>query len=69
MNEGDKVKVFFEMTITSIHENKECPDRAFICGNVFLGGVHESHTKFPDLIKEAYVSGIPISRVVPIEAE
>lgn len=63
MKIGDKVKVEFEMMISSTSYNYDHPDRSFICGDVLLDGHHESHDKYPFLKKEAFASGIPISKV------
>lgn len=59
MHVGDKVLVSFEVTITSINDDKDFGDRSFICGNIDLG----EHERMPGKRKTAYVSGIPMSTV------
>ena len=57
---GSKVRVSFEMTVTSISDHPDFGNRAFICGDVDLG----EHEKRPGARRLAYVSGVPIVAIV-----
>lgn len=56
---GDKVRVSFDIEITSVSDSPEFGNRAFICGLVYLG----EHEKHLGIRKVAYVSGVPILAV------
>lgn len=56
---GDRVRVLFEIEITSVSDHPDFGDRAFICGDVDLG----AHEKYPGKRKIAYVSGVPLNKI------